>query len=1121
MKLLHEFRNVPFGPGGKPVQLILLAVLLLLSPIWAYGQARTVSGKLTDENGSPLPGVNIIVKGTTTGTLSDIDGNYRLEVEEGAILVYTYIGYEGQEIALGAQSVVDLAMTVEVSQLEELVVTGYSVERKKDLLGAVSVVDMEMQKDVTYPNVLARLQGRIPGVTVNLNPAPGQGANVLIRGRSTLGTNDPLYIVDGVPISPFATFDQGQEVKLHDLSWLNPSDVESIQVLKDASAATIYGSRANNGVVIITTKQAVAQKTEVTVRATFGVENWGPNAYDEVLTSEGRATILWQKAVNDGADPNIIGMPYQYQWHLDPGLGVGFQGTGVPVLDQIIYPDWLDQTAQQLRPAGHPQSVWTGTEFGAPNIETGTDWWEQITQTGIVQDYDVSLSTGGNRGGARFSMNYFNHKGVGIGSDYNRISIRLNSHYKFANDKVTVGQNIAFVNSESLWIPETTQGGGSLIVRGIRQNSIMPVFTEDGKLTGTPGAGFSLRTNPLADVEDNKDDRIHEVKVLGNVYLDWQIIEGLSFRTNLGADYDNIFSRDILRSYQRGAIGIPVPELTEIQTHRTNWVWNNTLTYSKTINDHTFTVLAGTEAIENFITRFGANGKEFALETNDYFQLDAASGSRTSFGNSQGFSLYSFFGKVNYSFQDKYLVSATVRRDGSSRFGSENRYAVFPAASVGWRIVNEDFMSGLSWLSDLKLRVAYGQTGNQNIEDNARFGLYEALYADQSIMLPWDVAFFGTVPNATSYDIGNNNTGLLPSGFLATQTENQDLKWETQTEINIGLDFGFIDDRLVGSFEFYNKETDDILIQKVAIDALGDGSARFVNGATMETNGWEAFLEYRQLTGDWQYTISTNLSHFQDKITVLPEGLFSSFPGNQEQNILGHSPDAFFAYTTDGIFQNQGEVDGHATQAGAKVGALRFKDLNGDGVIDALDQEFHGTNGLAKVQYGINGQVSYRDFDLTLFFWGMAGRKKNDAYVPRREYADVQLIEENFGALNLDAWNFTNTDTHIPAQTLDATNFRSSGLNRQEPGSSYTWRNGNYFTLRQVTLGYAIPWSVVSALRVYISGENLFYITGGKGQDKWTAPGWQVENDGRHALTNRFAIYPKVPRYTLGLNVTF
>ena len=1094
-------KTTPFdcAQGRQGRQILLLLMLFLLTPLFIFAQ-KSVSGVVTAADGEPLIGANVLVQGTNLGTITGIDGSYTLDnVPEDAVIVISFIGYDTQEIGVQGRSDIDVIVTAG-EFLDEVVVTGYGVERKKDLLGAVSVVNLDEQKDATWPNVMQRLQGRVAGVTVNLNNEPGQGAQVLIRGASTLGTNDPLYIIDGVPLQPYRSQDQGAAARQHGLSWLNPSDVESIQVLKDASSATIYGSRASNGVVIITTKQPGSQKTKVTVKASYGVNHWGPSSYDASLNATGRATTLWQKAVNDGVNPDETGFPYTFDWHFDPSLGPGIQGNGVPVLDRINWPEYLSESPQMIRPAGHPQSVHTGT-----TLAEGTNWWKEIARTGIQQDYDVSMSTGSEKGGARLSVNYFDHKGVAKGSDFNRLSLRLNSNYNLANGKVTIGQNLAAIKEERLITPATTQGGGALINRGYQQNPIMPVFTEDGLFTGTPGAGFSLRTNPLADVSDNRDDRVNDIKLLGNLYLDWEIIEGLSFRTNVGIDYDNVFSRDIARSYSRGAIAITFAQLDEIQTHRSNLVWNNTLTYSKTINNHTFTVLAGTEAVEFSARRFHASAREFALETNDYFQQDAASGTKNTTGNTIGFTLFSYFGKANYSFQDKYLASFTVRRDGSSRFGSTNRYAVFPAASVGWRIGEEDFLKNVPWLSDLKIRGAWGQTGNQDILDNARFGLYQSLYADPSILFPWGLVSAGNHPNATSYDIGNNNTGLLPSGFLATQTENQDLKWETQTEINVGIDFGFIDDRLVGSFEVYNKKTEDILIQPVSIDALGEGSSRWANGASMEVNGWEALLEYRQYTGDWQYSIGANLSHYTDKITELPEGLFASYAGNQEQNILGRSPDSYFAYTTDGIFQNQAEVDAHATQPGKRVGQLRFKDLNGDGAIDALDQEFHGVNRRPKVQYGINGSIAYRGFDLTAFFWGQAGRKINDGSSFRREAGPVNLAEENWGALNLNAWTTANTDTHIPAQSWDASNIR---------GSDYTWRNGGFLTLKQVTLGYTVPSSAISNLRVYVSGENLFWITGGSGKDEYTGPGWLIEN-------SPGINFPKVPRYTLGLDVTF
>ncbi len=1097
---LPHLLKVPWRQKQKTVQWI-LAALFLLTPIWAQAQ---VSGKILDENSAPIAGVTVVIKGTATGTITDIDGNYTIEAGADQVLVYTYVGYTSQEISVGAQSIIDTQLVLDVTQLEELVVTGYSVERKKDLLGAVAVADMAAVQNVTFPNVLARLQGRMPGVTTTLNPTPGQGAELLIRGRSTLGGNEPLYIVDGVPIQQFKdVLGEGEERRM-DLQWLNPNDVESIQVLKDASSASIYGARANNGVVIITTKQASKGKTEISVQATFGVDHW--TDFHDNSTSEQRATILWQKAVNDGLDPESIGAPYSFQWHFDPSLGPGIQGNGAPVLDQIIYPDWLDQ-AQNLRWSGHPQSKWTGTEFGGASVEEGTDWWQVNSRAGIIHDYNVSFSQGGDKGGVRFGVGYFDHKGVAKDSFFKRFSMRLNSNYKFANDKVTIGQNIAVVKSQTHWDQSTGFG---------RLNPELQVFTEDDQFAGSPGGTFSLGFNPVGTLNDNIDDRLHDVKIVGNVFLDWQIIEGLSFRTNLGIDYDNNLLRDIERTYQYGGTANTIAKLLLQQAHRTNWVWNNTLTYTKTVKDHTFTVLGGTEAIETFVTNFSGFGQEFALETNDYFQLDAASGTRTSGGSSTGYSLYSFFGKANYSFQNKYLASFTVRRDGSSRFGSENRYAVFPAVSVGWRIVNEDFMSGIGWLSDLKLRAAWGQTGNQNILNNARFGLYESLYSEDNVNLPWDQAI-GVNPNATSYDIGNNNSGLLQSGFISTQAENQELRWETQTEINVGLDFGFLDDRLIGSFEVYQKTTEDILIQPVFALAIGDGNTQWANGATMETNGWEALVEYRKSTGDWQYSISTNLSHYQDEITELPEELYASYGGNQEQNIIGQSPLAFFGFTTDGLFQNQGEVDAHATQTGAAIGQLRFKDLNNDGVITELDQEFHGVERLAKVQYGINGQVSYRNFDIAIFFYGKAGRNILDGRIPEtgaieKESIPGAKIAANFNVKNLEAWSTVNTGAWIPAQTLNGANFRIS---------DYSWRNGNYFTLRQVTLGYAIPWSVVSALRVYVSGENLFYIIGGKDQRRWTGPKAHIENHKPDPPIDREPTFPRVPRFTLGLNVTF
>jgi len=1060
-----------------------------------------IEGRVTDEYGEGLPGVNVLIKGTSTGVVTDINGDYIINVPDNVeTLVFSFVGFITQEIDVNGRSSIMVTLVEDVTGLDEIVVVGYNSERKKDVLGAVSTIDMKEIEQNTNPNILQVIQGRMAGVFIDQDGDPGQGASVRIRGNNTLGNNDPLYIIDGVPQKPFQSNENGAASINWGLGWLNPNDIESVQVLKDASSSSIYGSRASNGVVIITTKQPKNQAARIEVNARFGVEIW--NDYDDMLDSRGQAMLQWQAAVNDGTDPDNNGI-YTYQWHLDPSLGPGIQGNGVPVLDEINYPEWLDES-DMLRPAGHPNSIYGG------NIERGTDWFEELTQTGIIQNYDISFSQGSESGGVQVSLSLMDQKGVVINTDYSRLSSRINSNYKFFDNRLTIGENLSITKGERQWMD--SQIGGTQLSGGFNMKPVLPVYTEDGRFAGNPGAGFSDRDNPVAKAFDNRDDRIYDLKVFGNIYLDLKIIEGLNFKTTLGIDYDNIYSRDLFRTYERGFLSNRTAELTEQQTHQINWVFNNTLTYTKSLNNHNFTILAGTEAVKNTFKVLAGNGREFALETNEYFQLNAASGAKTSSGFSTGFQLFSIFGKANYSFQDKYLASVTVRRDGSSRFGSENQFAFFPAFSMGWRIGDEEFMSSINWLSDLKVRVGWGQTGNQDIENDARFGLYDALYAEPNVLNPWNSSGYGN--NSTSYDIGNVNTGLLPSGFYNVQAANQALKWESTTEINYGIDFGFLGNRFLGSFEFFNKKTDGILIQPVAIGAQGDGSSRWVNGADMETTGWESTIEYvSEITDGLNYSIRANFSHYNDEITFLPEELFASYPGNEEQNILGHSPFALFGYRTDGIFQNQNEVDAHADQVNKAVGQLRIKDLNGDGVINALDQEYQGVNARPNIEYGITGRVSYKNFDLSLFFWGMADRKSSDGGIDRRETASCGTCQgENSGDLALTAWTPTNTGSRIPAVS---NSIRPIGF------SDFNIRNSSFLALKQATLAYTFSGALVNNsfltnFRIYFTADNLFWITDSKGNDQWTAPKWQVANT---PFSN--SLYPKTPRYTLGLTMGF
>lgn len=1083
---------------------MLLVLLLLLAPLGSF--AQSISGKIMDDDGQGLEGATIIVQGTTKGTFSTEGGAYTVEASIGDVLVVSYYGFVKQEVPI-TKTVQDVVLSPDVQSLDAVVLTGYSSEKKKDLLGAVSVIDLDAVQNTPNPDVMQTIQGRSAGVFVALSGDPGQSARVRIRGISTLGNNDALYIVDGVPIQPFVTNETGGGDINWGLSWLNASDIESVQVLKDASSASIYGSRASNGVVIITTKQPKAnQAPRITFNARYSVENW--NDRDELTNNRERAILEWQGAVNDGSDPNATGI-YTYDWNYDPSLGAGIQGNGVPVLNQIFYPEWLDQ-GDQLRPSGSSASIYGG------DIEVGTDWFDQIAQTGMMQNYDLSFAQASDKGGVFFSVNYLDQQGVVIGTDYQRFGARLNSNYSFLDGRVTIGQNLNVAREDRAWMD--TGFGGTPEQGPYRVKSILPVYTEDGRFAGPPGGGFSDRDNPLAVATDNRDDKINNIKVFGNIYANVELFEGLSFRTNFGLDYDNISAVDIFRTYSRGFLANTVAELNETNRQFTNWVFNNTLTYNKTIGKSSFTALAGTEAVKNTAQFFSATGKEFALETVDYFQLSAASGEKNATGGETGFSLFSYFGKVNYSYGGKYLASATLRRDGSSRFGINNRFATFPAASVGWRISEEAFLSNVTAISDLKLRVGWGKTGNQDILNDARFSLYQSVYAPGNNVLPWGGGCAEALcPDAaTSYDIGNNDSGILPSGFLATQTGNDDLRWETQTEINVGFDFGLWAQQITGSVEFFQKQTDDILIQPTTIGAYGDGARRFVNGASMQTTGWEVSLQYNAPGNpDFYYTIGVNLSAFDAIITDIPEDLFSSFPGNVEQNIIGQAPNALFGYRTDGIFQNAEEVSAHADQVGARVGTLRFVDLNNDGVINVLDQEYDGANGVAAINFGLNPVVHYKNFDFSLFVWGALGRKAVPANLYKLELGTLDN-GENGGVNQLDAWSFTNTGSHIPAVSNSN---RPFGFSHE-----YDVRNGNFLSFRQATVGYSLPQTsslskVFSTLRVYVTGENLGWIVDRSGANQWVGTGFSVEDIAVSSSQGRF--YPKPMRFTAGVTLGF
>ncbi len=1017
-----------------------------------------VTGTVTDaSSGSPLPGVNVTVKGTTIGAATDMDGTYTFVAPSPSdTLLFSFLGYETREVPISGRSAIDVALQPAVLQGQQVVVVGYQTQRKADLTGAVSVVDVEDVQDAPTASPIKALQGHVPGVFINTDGSPGGGATVRIRGISTLGNNDPLYVVDGIP------------TKSGVAQSLNPNTIESIQVLKDAASASIYGARASNGVIIITTQDPEEGTSKITYSSNVTIsENF--TKLNPLGTIE-RGRVLWQAAINDDVDPGNLPI-YDYEWER--------RADGTAVLQEVIVPKYVGPRENGI-------------------LSGNTDWFDEISRTGLIQNHNLSFSTGSERGGAYLSLGYHNNEGVIRQIDYRRISARINSNYNLLDGRPTVGEN--FKISESWGTPMPSGLGGTPLWLALISQPILPVHTEDGGFAGPSGAGFDDRDNPVRLLMHNRWDQNNDIRAFGNVFAELEVVDNLTFNTRFGIDWVQGNFRDIQRTFQTGFIGRGINSLRRVNSDNFTWTFNSTLDYNLDAGNHSASFLAGVEAVNNEFQISSTYREEFAIEELSYFMEDAGTGKQTVGGSKTGFSLLSYFGKVNYSYADKYLASATLRYDGSSRFGANNKFGIFPAFSVAWRLSNEAFVEDhFGFISDLKLRAAWGKTGNQEIVNSAIYELFVPNYGDDPTWGPSD---------GTAYDLWGNDTGTLPSGFLRVQRGNDDLKWEEATEINLGVDFGFFGHKLTGSFDYFNRVTTDILVLLPYIAVVGDGGGRWVNGATVNTNGFELALTYQDYAGDFTYSVFGNVGHYEDKITELPAEVVNAYPGNREKTILGRSQTALFGYVVDGIFQNEAEVEAHAVQPGKAVGRLRYADLNGDGYITPLDQKYLGDSTPDYV-FGLGAEAGYRNFDLSVFFQGVRGR---EVYNPRLIYTDFtsHWSGANYGRRTLNAWTPQNRDSRIPALTL-------TDSNNEDRPSTYFIQDGSYLKLREVKIGYTLPQSLMDALpavsnaSIYVRGANLLTFKDASGDDAFTSP--DPENP-----ENAFPI----PRnYTFGINLTF
>ncbi|WP_020531993.1 SusC/RagA family TonB-linked outer membrane protein [Flexithrix dorotheae] len=1013
----------------------IVVILICLFQI-GYGQGSIISGTVTSsEDGEPIPGVSILIKGTSRGTTSDFNGNFSVDVSKGETLQFSYIGFKSKDILIEDQTELSVILEVDTEQLEEVVVIGYSSQKKTDLTGSIAVVDLAPIKNISTGNPMQALQGRVPGLYIEKTGTPtATNSRILIRGVNTLGDNNPLYIIDGVPTKRPEVFQS-----------LNPGALESVQVLKDASASSIYGARASNGVVIVTTRNGSKNdgKVKVQLNSNFSVQNEKPQRYDMVNAVD-RGRALWQASVNDRVDPaSGYGEIYNFDWNGD------FDN---PILNNVTVQPFVG---------------------GDQNVPAGdTDWQEESYEIGYVFNNDLTVSGGNDKSSLLMNLGYLSNSGMLKYTNYDRISARLNAQTRILNDRVTVGMNTQFVNSnETLETPDL----GSAPTPGLAVTlaPTIPVYTTTGDFAGPLGSGYSDRNNPVHMQYINRWDNTNRAYLFGNVFASVNILENLIFRSNLGMDYSRVRDKNIEPTFTEGFIARSVNSLTEYSSDFLSLTWSNTLNYKLNLGGSSFDFLLGLESVGDDFRDVTAYKEGFAVQTEEFFVLGAGTSNGNSFGTATNSRLFSQFGKINYNFSDKYLASVTLRRDGSSRFGADNRYGFFPAATVGWRISGENFLADNKIISNLKLRLGVGRVGNQDVGDFASLGLFEPRYGATASQVAGigHVGFFDQYWNiGSAYDLNGSNTGNLPSGFVSVQAANPALKWETTDEINIGVDFGLFNNNLVGSFDYFTRETSDILIRPPVASAVGEGQLQWLNGATKENKGWEFSISYYGKTeGDFQYSIFANAGQFKDKITELPEEVRTAYPGNAEQTIVGHSELSIFGYVTDGIFQTQEEVTAHASQVGAAPGRIRYKDLNNDGKIDALDQTFLGTL-LPNLEYGLRVDLAYKNFDFSIFGSGVSGKT---GFNPYTFYNDFIRGRENVGPGVFDAWTPENSGSSIPALTL------SDGNNETRP-SDYLNVNASYFKLRNLQFGYSLPNSVLNNIgmeqvRIYFMAENFFW----------------------------------------------
>jgi TonB-linked SusC/RagA family outer membrane protein len=977
--------------------------------------AQSVKGNVSDSSG-PIPQVNVVVKGTSLSTSTDFDGNYSLNnISADAVLVFSYIGYNNREIAVNGQAVVNAKLEIDSQKLNEVIVVGYASQKKQSITGAVAQVNMDDISKTKVADVGQALQGQVAGVSVSASTGqPGDGLEIRIRGVGTLGNNEVLYVVDGVPT--------------RDINFLNQSDIKSMNVLKDAAATAIYGSRSAGGVIVITTKSGLKGKSNINVEYYTGINN--ATNLPKLLNADQYLTVVDRAWHNTTGNSGIS--PYQ-KAKTDGSVN------GIPLSD--------------------------------------TDWLDQLFTTGKTTNFQLSASGGNENTQYLISGGYFDQNGIVVGDKdtYQRINFRTNV-VSDLSDRLKVGTNIQITNSTKDRLASSGDDMGIIryamfrpAIFGVYKDVNDPTYSTENPYTDLPfykgpdsvdgwSHDYDSAYNPLAAVHFI-DNKISDFRTFGNVFGTYSFLrdKSLKFKSSFGADITFSHDKKFNQNFGDNDGGDPLyptlgrinrpSSLNESRGQDMTFTFSNTLNYVKNIGDkHSINALVGTETIMNKAENMGG-ARENYVNTDDpfrYLDYGGLNVKNYASGSASSWALISFFGSANYGFDNKYFVSGTMRADGSSRFGPNNKWGYFPSVSGGWVMSKEKFMENADWISNLKLRASWGQSGNQEIPNNA----YQTLVTQ------------------------------IDGNVKVTRYGNPDLKWETTTQTDFGLDFSILKNKLTFTADYFDKTTDDILLT-VGLPAATVGviDPTYVNAGIVNNKGLEFGFDFQNNDHAFKYGLSGNVSTLTNKVEALQQ--YIDHLDNLQSNTrttVGQPINSYYGYEFDGIYQNSAEINNQlfSNTNGAVPGDMKFKDLNADGQINADDKTFIG-NPIPKVSYGLSFNGNYKNFDVSFFFQGVEGV---DRYNNSRQVTAYSIkMPLNSSDLILDAWNGEGTSNVIPRVS-----FNPNGGGQM---SSAFIEDASYLRLKNLEIGYTFDPKILASanLRIYLSGQNLWTLTKYTGLD--------------------------------------